>query len=420
MIIGKCRRLTPVLSQFVRNASSQYSAAPNNLLERFIRDKIRSGGPITIHEYMALCSGSAAGYYGQTELRPQESFTSDFITSPELSQVFGEMIGIWIINELLNTGYQGPWQLVELGPGTGTLMKDILQVFDKFKTNNLSVHLVEISETLTTMQRNKLIGTESAKVASTSSGIPLHWHKTFEEVPKEKFTVFIANEFFDALPIHQFSRNSEGKWREVYVNLDESGENLCFMLSRSENIHTKTLLPEYIRNDNSRNHWELSPRTITTALAICDRITSHGGFFLTIDYGHDGSRLTPSLRAYKNHKLVDPLTSPGEVDITADVDFGYLQTALADKCLTFGPIQQRVFLSELGVDYRIRQLLEQCKTAEEKEALTSSFKMIMDDDTENGMGTKFKAFSIFPTTLQNIIRMRGGAPPGFLSSNLIK
>ncbi|KAI1720240.1 putative s-adenosyl-L-methionine-dependent methyltransferase domain-containing protein [Ditylenchus destructor] len=413
MIIGKCRRFLPVLSQFVRNASSQCSAASSNLLERFIRDKIRSGGPITVHEYMALCSGSAAGYYGHSELRPKESFTSDFITSPELSQVFGEMIGIWIINELLNTGYQGPWQLVELGPGTGTFMKDILQM------NNLSVHLVEVSQTLTTMQRKKLISTEFANVVSTSSGVPLHWHKTFDEVPKDKFTVFIANEFFDALPIHQFSRNSEGKWREVYVTLDKSGENFCFMLSRSENIHTKTLLPEYVRDNNSRNHWELSPRTITTALAICDRITSHGGFFLTIDYGHDGSRLHPSLRAYKEHKLVDPLTSPGEVDITADVDFGYLRTALADKCLTFGPIEQKVFLSELGVDYRIRQLLEQCKTAEEKEALTTSFKMIMDDDAENGMGTKFKAFSMFPNTLQNIIRMRGGAPPGFLSSNLI-
>lgn len=164
--------------------------------------------------------------------------------------MFGELLGVWIYNELVNTGFKGEWQLIELGPGTGALMKDILEVLYKFAPHNFSVNLVETSEALMEVQKSKLHA-----LVNFESGAPIFWHKSLDEVPEAKFSVFIANEFFDALPIHQFMSMEDGHnnkriWREVYVNLrtDDADEKLCFMLSRGENINTLGLIPEKIRD----------------------------------------------------------------------------------------------------------------------------------------------------------------------------
>uniref|UniRef100_A0A915E1H5 Protein arginine methyltransferase NDUFAF7 n=1 Tax=Ditylenchus dipsaci TaxID=166011 RepID=A0A915E1H5_9BILA len=257
-----------------------YGHLSKNLLQRFIRDRILSGGPISVHD-------SEAGYYSHQ----MKEFGEDFITAPELCPVFGEMLALWLYNELLNTGYTGPIRLVELGPGTGLLIKDVLGVFSKLKVEQVSVHLVDVSDTCSMDDSGRTL---------SKTGYPVQWHRSINEIPSDAFTMFIANEFFDALPIHQFRRNSENQWREVYVNLDKDARRFCFMLSKNENIHSKTLLPDHIRSDIEREAWEVCPTAFHILVKMANRFTSHGGFALIIDYGHDGSRLTPSLRAYKN------------------------------------------------------------------------------------------------------------------------
>jgi NADH dehydrogenase [ubiquinone] 1 alpha subcomplex assembly factor 7 len=215
----------------------------------------------------------------------------------------------------------------------------------------------------------------------------------------------------DALPIHQFTRTEKG-WHEVLINLDSS-EKLKFMLSKGENLHTKGLLPEAIRNDEKRKNWEVSPEAGTIVNQITEKVLINGGFALFVDYGHDGGREELSLRAYHKHALVDPLSSPGRNDITADVNFGYLKCLIEDRVLVYGPQEQRWFLSQLGILTRMQYLMSISKSKEDRENLFNAYKLLMTGTEHGGMGAAFKTFSIFPKTLQPIMEKRGGYPDGF-------
>uniref|UniRef100_A0A8R1IWC7 Protein arginine methyltransferase NDUFAF7 n=1 Tax=Caenorhabditis japonica TaxID=281687 RepID=A0A8R1IWC7_CAEJA len=182
------------------------------------------------------------------------------------------------------------------------------------------------------------------------------------------------------------------------------------MKSKGENLHTKGLIPAEIRNDTARKTWECSPESGTVVSQIVDRITVFGGFALLVDYGHDGDRNTHSFRAYKRHKQVNPLENPGNVDLTADVDFGYLKGLVADKAVVFGPTEQRNLLLQLGIEHRLRRLLQVCKNRQQQEDLIKSYNMLLGE-----MGEKFKALALFPKTLEFILEKRGG-PVGFLST----
>ncbi|UMM24317.1 hypothetical protein L5515_004601 [Caenorhabditis briggsae] len=412
LFLSSLRRFSKQIITPPRYASPQSV----NHLKKFLIDKIRTSGPITVAEYMKTSvSAPVVGYYGQFS-RDQKVFgeKGDFITSPELTQLFGEMIGVWVFHELANTGHKGSWQLVELGPGRAQLMNDVLNALAKFNDNDVSVHLVEMSDALIDEQEHFLCiynsentkGTPHVRKNKTRTGVNIYWYKSIDDIP-DGFTVFIANEFLDALPVHQFKKTGD-MWKEVYVNLTKEGD-LCFMTSKGENLHTKGLIPAAIRNENSRLTWECSPESGTVVNQIVDRITTFGGFSLLVDYGHDGSRNTHSFRAYKNHEQVDPLSNPGVVDLTADVDFGYLTTLVEDRALVYGPIEQRVFLTQLGIEHRLRRLLQICKNREEQEQLIKSYNMLIGD-----MGTKFKAWALFPKTLKFILDQRGG-PVGFSS-----
>uniref|UniRef100_A0A1I7XRV9 type II protein arginine methyltransferase n=1 Tax=Heterorhabditis bacteriophora TaxID=37862 RepID=A0A1I7XRV9_HETBA len=218
-----------------------------NALKRFIFDKIHSSGPITVAEYMKTAvSASSVGYYGRYSYQHKIfGAGGDFITAPELTQLFGEMVGVWCYYELANTGHSTTWQLIECGPGSGQLMSDVLSVMDKFQEKKLSVHLVETSDALIDEQERLLCGYNSTPTTGSCFA----------------YLLYITNA--------NFSRDLNGNWHEVYVNVDEKNE-LCFMESRGENIHT--------------------------------RIIHSGGFGLVIDYGHDGSRNDLSLRAYSKHE----------------------------------------------------------------------------------------------------------------------
>ncbi|CAK5029304.1 unnamed protein product [Meloidogyne enterolobii] len=354
------------------SSSKKFNFESENVLERFIIDRIRSTGPICVSEYMKLC----AKIFGDGE--------GDFITSPELTQVFGELIGAWLLNELHMTGWEGPWNLVELGPGSGALMVDVLNVLNKLKSDNkLNVYLIEKSAQLIKQQK------QIFEQQLLNKQISINWFDSIEDIP-EGFTIFISNEFFDALPIHQFVRNKEkpNVWQEVYIQLttsngsveidEEDGQiltkkHLCFGLSPGENIHTRAYIPQNIRNDLSRTKWEYSPLATKITLEMIKK--------------HNGDRKTHSLRAYSNHSIVDPLDCPGRVDLTADVDFGEIKRVIEGKCLIFGPVEQRQFLTQLGLIHRLDYLLRKSTTTEQREALLNSCNILVSDAE---MGARFK------------------------------
>ncbi|EYC25203.1 hypothetical protein Y032_0012g1763 [Ancylostoma ceylanicum] len=303
------------------------------------------------------------------------------------------------------------------GPGSG-MRREHAPSERVEQEKNMSVHLVETSDALIEQQEKLLCDSPSTSTSSsnygkeafvrkntTKSGVPIFWYKTLADVP-EAFSIFVANEFLDALPVHQFSRCADGMWHEVYVNIDK-GNELCFMNSRGENLHTRGLLPEEVRSDKERKHWECSPEAGTFVNEITERIVYNGGFGIIIDYGHDGSRKDLSFRAYEKHQLVNPLSKPGAIDLTADVNFGYLKSLVVDRAAVFGPNTQREFLAQLGAEIRLRRLLKSCNDREKQEILIKSYNFLMGD-----MGERFLAMSIFPKTLTGILEKRGG-PAGF-------
>ncbi|VDK81304.1 unnamed protein product [Litomosoides sigmodontis] len=296
-------------------------------------------------------------------------------------------------------------------------MRDITRALRLLKMTKGSIHLVETSDALLSQQESLLCenpsqfvdGKPYVRCNMTKDAFPIYWYRSVDDIPA-KFSIFISNEFLDALPVNQFKRDNEGRWHEVYVNLDRD-DKLCFMLSKSETLHTLGLLPKKIREDLSVKEWEISIGAGTYVNQVADSITKFGGFVLIIDYGHDGTRTDLSLRAYKGHQVVHPLESPGEHDITADVNFGYLKSLVDDRTLVFGPLEQREFLAQMGIGLRMEKLLASCKTKEEKKNLLKSCEILL---SEKGMGERFKVMSIFPKTLESILSQRKG-PAGFAS-----
>ncbi|EEB10950.1 conserved hypothetical protein [Pediculus humanus corporis] len=382
---------------------------PNNDLLSFSKAlhlKITANGPITVADYMRQClANPSLGYYMQKDMIGEKG---DFITSPEISQMFGEIIGTWIFHEFRKIGSPKPWQIIELGPGKGTLMKDVLKTLNTFKaTDDLSVHLVEISPGLASLQATTLssdvinIGVVSFedksnshyKTCSSLYKVPIYWYDKLEKVPKG-FSVILAHEFFDALPIHKFQKTSSG-WREVLIDstMNENGTNkFNYVISPKETVMSKLL----IAKDEKRDHVEISHEAGLVAQEIAQRLEEFGGFSLFIDYGHFGEK-QDTFRAFKNHQLVDPLTNPGLSDLTADVNFNYLTEIMKDKMFISGPIEQGKFLNNMGMNLRLKMLLKSCKNEQDEKILVSAYNMLTDDDK---MGSRYKCLAAFPLVLK--------------------
>ncbi|XP_075059450.1 protein arginine methyltransferase NDUFAF7, mitochondrial isoform X3 [Mixophyes fleayi] len=325
----------------------------------------------------------------------------DFITSPEISQIFGELLGIWCISEWLSGGKSKSLNLVELGPGRGTLMDDILRVFSQFQhllnTCNISIHLVEVSSKLSEIQALKLTGksietkydeTSSVfKKGITKSGLPVNWYYDIRDVPPG-YTFYIAHEFFDALPIHKLQKTPDG-WREILVDIDpEYPHKLRFVLGSSSSLVAKA----FIQADEKRDHVEVSPSAAVIIQKLARQIRSYGGAALIADYGHSGGK-TDTFRGFKAHQLHDVLIAPGSADLTADVDFSFLKRIIGNTVASLGPITQHEFLKNMGIDLRLKVLLEKNKDAATQQHLIQSYNVLMNSDK---MGERFKFFSIFP------------------------
>jgi SAM-dependent MidA family methyltransferase len=319
-------------------------------LEFEIRRRIEAAGPMPVGEYMALCLGDPKhGYY---VTRNPLGARGDFITAPEISQMFGELIGLWAAAVWKRMGAPASARVIELGPGRGTLMKDALRAMQAMPgmREAIELHLVEISPVLRDQQRRTLDGVP----------MPIHWHDTFDEVPAGP-SIIIANEFFDAIPINQAVKGADG-WYERCIEIDAQGA-LAFTTAREPILHFDMLLPAAARAALPGSIFEW--RADTAAMALGRRIARDNGAALVIDYGHTESATGETLQAVGHHAYADVLSAPGAVDLTAHVDFeAFARSVEAMGAVAYGPLPQSQFLRRLGIDTRAFKLKARASSAE--------------------------------------------------------
>ena len=358
-----------------------------NALEREIRSVIEDEGPIPVSRYMALALGHPKHGYYMT--RDPFGASGDFITAPEVSQMFGELIGIWCAEVWHAIGEPAQLHLAELGPGRGTLMSDLLRaakVVPSFRSA-IDVHLVETSPVLAEAQRRAL----------SEAGVPVRWHNDASTLPEGPL-VAVANEFIDALPIDQLVKTEAG-WHERKVGV--SGGKLIFALDPAPMPKIEDGLPTHLRGAPVGSL--LESRDLTPVREIARRIDAHGGGALFIDYGHLQSGFGDTLQAVRDHKVADPLENPGEADLTAHVDFEQLAVAAMHAGLhILGPVTQGAFLRTLGIETRADRL--KCG---QDEATVRAIDAALTRLTapSPGMGELFKVVALVHRALV--------APPGF-------
>ncbi len=300
-------------------------------LERLIAETIAAEGPLAIDRYMGLCLGHPQ--YGYYMTRDPLGEKGDFVTAPEISQVFGELIGIWAASAWRVMGEPDPVCLAELGPGRGTLMADMLRTLRRAAPRLAAaaqVHLVETSPVLEARQRQLL-------------GTALQWHRRLEDVP-EGPAIFIANEFFDAIPVRQIEKR-QGRWHERVVGLADG--QLAIGLGA----------PVQEAGGEDGDIREPAPARAEIAREIGGRLARQPGAALIIDYGHLTSHAGDTLQAMRGHRFVPVTEAPGESDVTAHVDFQALAEALAaGGAAVHQPLTQRRFLLAMGIEARFAQL----------------------------------------------------------------
>ncbi|KAK2855860.1 hypothetical protein Q5P01_004595 [Channa striata] len=370
---------------------------PEPSVLRHLTSKIKATGPISVAEYMReVLTNPVTGYYVRNNMLGP---SGDFITSPEISQIFGELLGVWIISEWMGAGRPKQLQLVELGPGKGSLASDVLRVFSQlqsvFAEASVSLHLVEVSPALSELQAQNLTGKCSQKADAedepvyrtgrTTAGLPVSWYRRVDDVPTG-FSIFLAHEFFDALPIHKFQRTEKG-WREVMVDIDpEQPGQLRFVVTPSPTLASSTLVQAHERRD----HVEVCAEGGVIIQQLARRIAEDGGAALIADYGHNGTKMD-TFRGFKGHQLHDVLASPGSADLTADVDFSYLRKMAGGGVACLGPVTQRTFLKNMGIDTRLQVLLRNCTDSSTRKQLISSYDVLTNPAK---MGERFHFFSL--------------------------
>jgi SAM-dependent MidA family methyltransferase len=359
-------------------------------LRDVIADLIREEGPISVARYMGLCLGHPTlGYY---TTRDPFGADGDFITAPEISQMFGELIGLWAAQTWLDQGRTPPIRLIEIGPGRGALMADALRAIARAApplVEGARVTLVETSPVLEAKQRAALQG--------APAGVSLDWAQATEPV-LDGPAVILANELLDALPVRQFQRTASG-WRERLVGLDAAG-GLVFGLS--EPVSGSVAGPGWDAPMGAII--EVSPAADALVGAVAGHVARTGGAALFIDYGSDRSGWGDTLQAMRRHAFVDPLAAPGEADLTVQIDFARVAAlARAAGAGVHGPVTQAAFLDALGLARRAATL--KARATPEQAARIDGDVARLTDGAERGMGGLFKVIAF--TTAD------APAPPGF-------
>jgi NADH dehydrogenase [ubiquinone] 1 alpha subcomplex assembly factor 7 len=343
-------------------------AARISALAQRLAHRIRAAGPISIADYM---DEVGAFYYGT---RDPFGAAGDFITAPEVSQIFGELIGAWCADYWQRIGTPDPVLLVELGPGRGTLMADALRATRNVPgfAKALRLHLVERSPVLRRMQDEKLGAVEP------------QWHDGIATLPPGPL-LLIANEFLDALPIRQFERRG-GAWHERRIALASDGESLTFALDPQP-----SLLAAHLPEGAEGAMAELCPAAAALGAALGARLAAEGGAALFIDYGYVASACGDTLQAVRSHRPHAVLDEPGSADLTAHVDFAaFARAAEYNRAQAYGPVTQREFLVQLGLEARAAQLREHASPAQVEEIRSGCQRLI----DPAAMGTLFKVLAL--------------------------
>jgi SAM-dependent MidA family methyltransferase len=342
-------------------------------LEQEIRAIIQSEGPITVERYMSLAL--AHPFYGYYMNRDPFGAAGDFTTAPEISQMFGELLGLWAAEVWTLMGSPNPIRLVELGPGRGTLMADALRAARVVPglPRALQVHLVETSPALIERQKEEL----------AKSGASISWHTDVEDVPAGP-AIFLANEFFDALPVRHYVKTSRG-WCERVIGID-ANNRLAFGVSGLVEPYLRVQAPE-------GSIVEIGAVGHRLMASLATRIAAEQGAILVIDYGHAQTALGETLQALKSHRFVDPLSTPGEADVTAHVDFaGLSRAARACGANVFGPVNQGRFLAALGIFERADGLKTSASPTQCDAIDAALHRLVAEDDVN--MGKLFKALIV--------------------------
>ncbi len=338
-----------------------------NKLEEIIKVEIANSkqGAIAIDRYMELCLlHEEYGYYMSNNPFGRGG---DFITAPEISQIFGDIIGGFLVQNWVRMGRPTPFALVELGAGNGTLMADILRIGKKSLPdffNSAQIHLVEVSPILKKKQQDILKDTSPT------------WHKTIDTVPTDMPIILVANEFFDALPIKQYVYRNKNLYERLVSWNKDKGK---FFIKESDICNQNIELPQNIKEEDI---YEISPVALSIMHGLCRRLKKQHGFAVIIDYGYISHGFGDSLQAVYKHKKTDIFANIGKQDLTAHVDFQALKkVAIQEEVGITGPITQVEFLKFLEIEQYTEQLAKRATDRQKADLisayhrLTSAFEM---------------------------------------------
>lgn len=415
---------------------SSLKAARKDTLSNLLAETIKVSGPLSLLAYIRQClTHPKFGYYATRD--PLDPKSGDFITSPEISSMFGEMIGVWMYSIWVNQGKPNKVRFIEFGPGKGTLMYDALKSFNKLKKNdldqeNIEIVMIETSPVLRKKQWECLCGSNEYKetekgfnISQTIWDNKILWVDTEKDISEgsDVANYVVAHEFFDALPIKSFQKTPEG-WRELVVEHSPSVANTQYALPENHNethsnkrsteeLQTEFHLTMSPKKTNSSVIPELSPRFRNLpcdsrieicpdaewyALKMAELINSSAnlGAVLIIDYGLSEGIPDNTLRGIYKHKIVSPFFKPGEVDLSVDVDFTNLKLITEKACASYGPVPQGDWLHELGIGFRADQLIKSKPgNFEAQEKIYNAYLRLTSKD-EKSMGGSYKFLAFLP------------------------
>jgi SAM-dependent MidA family methyltransferase len=363
-------------------------------LETIIRKQIAATGPMPVSRYMQIClTHPEYGYYLKRDPLGRDG---DFITAPEISQMFGELVGLWAASVWNAMGMPQEVKFIELGPGRGTMMADALRAVRILPAFHeaISVHLVEASPTLRDKQRDKL-----------ADAAHVEWYDSIDDVP-EGPAIILANEFFDALPIHQAIKQDDG-WHERVIEIDD--DILAYGIARDPMPRFEVLLPPVVRAAPSGAIFEWRPDN--QIITIARRLRDQGGAALIIDYGHLRSDAGDTFQAIARHNYTNPLKNAGLADLTAHVDFQALARAAEDVgARAHGPVEQGAFLNRLGIETRAQALTKNASEDSAK-AIAAALKRLTGPSPE-GMGSLFKVLGVSHPDISALAALSDQGSPG--------
>jgi NADH dehydrogenase [ubiquinone] 1 alpha subcomplex assembly factor 7 len=356
----------------------------NALATKIVR-WIESQGPISVAQYMNLCQFDAEG----GSYTAHQTIGRDFITSPEISQTFGEMLGLWVAQTWHDQGRPKSPRLIEMGPGRGTLMADALRAIAAAAPEFLDsaeIVLVEASPALMKVQREKL----------KTIGADIAWHEHFDDALIDRPLYLLANEFFDCLPVHQYVKTERG-WCERMVGLTNGG--LSFALS-PDPVPATVIPPSHSSAANGAVY-ETAPAALALTEEVARVVQSRGGGALIMDYGYDIPGFGETLQAVTDGNFVDVLNEPGDSDLSAHVDFLALARAAATTgAAVYGPTTQCKFLADLGIGERGERLIK--SNPHDARTIAAAIDRLVNPAL---MGTLFKVLTIVPKNAPQ--------PPGY-------